>query len=409
VTHYFAPENTGTIFEEMGWEYIGPVDGHDLESLVDIFRSVRESTHPMFVHAITVKGKGYEVAEADARKWHGVVPFDVAASELPAKAGPQNYTQVFGDAMVELAEADGSVVAITAAMPDGTGLNKLQHTRPGQYFDVGIAEQHAVTFAAGLAAGGLKPFCAIYSTFLQRGFDQVLHDVCIQNLPVRFVLDRGGLVGDDGPTHHGVFDHSYLGLMPNMAVLAPRDATELREMLHYMAAYEDGPIALRYPRGTAVDDLPEKRQPVRHAAWEVLGTLGEAPSVALVGSGSTVAECWAAAGTLAEAGTGATVVNARFVKPIDRSRAQELAREFGLVVIVEENVRWGGLGQQVLDACQGLPARVEVLSVPDRFVEHGSQPKLREVCGIDAGSIVEAVRERLQAGSGSGSKRPRVL
>jgi 1-deoxy-D-xylulose-5-phosphate synthase len=406
VTHYFAPEDTGTIFEEMGWEYIGPVDGHDIEALVEIFRGVREARKPMFVHAITVKGKGYEVAEADARKWHGVVPFDVAASELPGKKGPEAYTQVFGSAIVELAEEDPAVVAITAAMPDGTGLTEFQRRFPERYFDVGIAEQHAVTFAAGLAAGRVKPYCAIYSTFLQRGFDQVLHDVCIQNLPVRFVLDRGGLVGDDGPTHHGVFDHSYLGLLPNMVLMSPRDATELREMLRFQAGYDAGPIALRYPRGAAVDGLPESRTPVKLGVWETLGTFGpQPPQVALVGSGSTVAEVWEAAQTLAGLGVSSTVVNARFVKPVDAARCRELAAGHEYVVVVEENVRGGGLGQQVLDACTGCRAQVRLLHVPDRFVEHGSQAQLRELCGIAAAEVAKAVSGWILGGA----PKPRVL
>jgi len=397
LTHYFAPENTGTIFEEMGWEYIGPIDGHDLDAMLDIFRAVRESPRPVLVHALTVKGKGYDVAEADSRKWHGVVPFDVESQELPVKAGPVAYTQVFGKTIIELAEEDENIVAITAAMPDGTGLNGFQERFPDRIHDVGIAEQHAVTFAAGLAAGGAKPFCAIYSTFLQRGFDQVLHDVCIQNLPVRFVMDRGGLVGDDGPTHHGVFDHSYLGLIPNLVLMSPRDATELREMLRWMADYDDGPTAIRYPRGAASDVLPESRTPIRLGRWEVLQDQGSLPrSVALVGSGSTVAEAWEAATILESQGIKATIVNARFIKPIDTETARDVVMRHRLTVVVEENVRSGGLGQQVLDACRDLGRSIEVLSVPDRFIEHGSQAQLRSVCGIGGAEIAEFVRTGLE-------------
>lgn len=402
LTHYFAPEDTGTVFEEMGWEYIGPVDGHDLDAMLDIFQAVRESPRPMLVHTLTVKGKGYEVAEADSRKWHGVVPFDVGANELPAKDGPVAYTQVFGKAIVELAEEDEFVVAITAAMPDGTGLTGFQSKFPDRFHDVGIAEQHAVTFAAGLAAGGVKPFCAIYSTFMQRGFDQALHDVGIQNLPVRFVMDRGGLVGDDGPTHHGVFDHSFLGLIPNFVLMAPRDATELREMLRWMSEYGDGPTAIRYPRGAASEVLPESRTPIRLGKWEVLQLPGVSNhEVALVGSGSTVAEAWAAAEILADEGISATVVNARFIKPVDQETARSVASLHALTVVVEENVRWGGLGQQVLDCTAGTGARVEVLSVPDRFIEHGSQAQLRSLCGIGAAEIADYVRN----GRALGAKR----
>ncbi|MGE0001764.1 MAG: 1-deoxy-D-xylulose-5-phosphate synthase [Fimbriimonadaceae bacterium] len=410
LTHYFAPEDTGTIFEEMGWEYIGPVDGHDLDAMLDIFRAVRESPRPVLVHALTVKGKGYDVAEADSRKWHGVVPFDVDSQELPSKAGPVAYTQVFGKTIVELAEEDDAIVAITAAMPDGTGLNAFQERFPDRIHDVGIAEQHAVTFAAGLAAGGVKPFCAIYSTFLQRGFDQVLHDVCIQNLPVRFVMDRGGLVGDDGPTHHGVFDHSYLGLIPNLVLMAPRDATELREMLRWMADYSDGPSAIRYPRGAASDVLPEARSPVRIGRWEMLDASGsDKGGVALIGSGSTVAEVWQAASMLDKNGIRATTANARFIKPIDVEMARDIVSQHELTVVVEENVRSGGLGQQVIDACRQLDRRIEVLSVPDRFVEHGSQAQLRSLCGIGAAEIAEFVHAQLPERAIRGKKTHKAL
>ena len=258
LTHYFSPDDKGSIFEQLGFEYIGPVDGHDLLTLLEVFRNVRDFDGPVMVHAITVKGKGYQNAEDDSRKWHGVTPFDLDKCELPDKSGPITYTAAFGEAMCEIAAQDPKVVAITAAMPDGTGLTKFSHLHPGKYYDVGIAEEHAVTLAAGMAAGGLKPFCTIYSTFLQRGFDQVLHDVAIQKLPVRFCLDRAGLVGDDGPTHHGAFDLSYLGFIPKFTVLAPRDVPELRQMLQWMAGYDQGPTAVRYPR---LGQLPASRVP----------------------------------------------------------------------------------------------------------------------------------------------------
>src|SRR5579871_958000 len=270
ITHYLAPEPTGTIFEEIGFEYIGPVDGHDLPTLIEVFRNVRELHGPVFVHAITVKGKGYEVSEEDSRKWHAVVPFDLSQHDMAKAAGPVTYTQAFGAAAIACAEADERVVAITAAMPDGTGLTGFSKELPDRYFDVGIAEQHAVTLAAGMAAGGLRPFCAIYSTFLQRGFDQVLHDVAIQNLPVRFFMDRAGLVGDDGPTHHGAFDISYLMPIPSMVLLSPRDTTELREMTHWMLRYDEHPSVLRYPRGAGDDRLPESRSPIQVGKAELL-------------------------------------------------------------------------------------------------------------------------------------------
>jgi 1-deoxy-D-xylulose-5-phosphate synthase len=399
ITHYFAPEETGTIFEEMGWEYIGPVDGHDLPTLLEIFRNVRELSGPTFVHALTVKGKGYEVAEEDARKWHGVVPFDVGACEMTKVAGPVTYTQAFGEAAVECAEEDERIVAITAAMPDGTGLTKFSKQIPDRYFDVGIAEQHAVTFAAGLAAGGLRPLCAIYSTFLQRGFDQVLHDVCIQNLPVRFFMDRAGLVGDDGPTHHGAFDLSYTICLPNMVVAAPRDTTELRQMVHFAAGYDAGPIAVRYPRGASDERLPESRSPIALGKAEVLREGGD---VLLVAIGSMVSAAWEAAEDLAAEGIEATVLNARFAKPIDLDTILHYASTCHGMVTIEENVRAGGFGQQVVDGLASAGAGdipYRILALPDRFVEHGAQPILRSECGLDAQGISTAVRSLLGIGS----------
>lgn len=403
LTHYFAPENTGTIFEEMGWEYIGPIDGHDLPTLLEIFRNVRDLKGPTFVHAITVKGKGYDVAEQDATKWHGVIPFDVEACEMVKSAGPITFTQAFGEAAIECAESDEKVVAITAAMPDGTGLNGFAKQFPDRFYDVGIAEQHAVTFAAGLAAGGLKPFCAIYSTFLQRGFDQVLHDVCIQNLPVRFFMDRAGLVGDDGPTHHGAFDLSYLGSIPNMTILAPRDTTELKEMARFAKDFETGPLAVRYPRGAADSELPEGRSPIALGKAEVLERLtDEEPVLVVVALGTMVGPSWAAARSLQEKGVPVVVVNARFVKPLDEETIVEVCREAGAVLTVEENVAWGGFGERVREALSrnglaSIPLRV--LSLPDAFVEHGAQPLIRRDVGLDAEGIQKAALELLGKGS----------
>jgi len=393
ITHYLAPTETGTIFEEMGWEYIGPVDGHDLPTLLEIFRNVRELSGPTFVHAITVKGKGYDVAEEDATKWHGVIPFDLSANEMTKVAGPITYTQAFGEATLEVAKADPKIVAITAAMPDGTGLVKYAKELPDQFIDVGIAEQHAVTFAAGLAAGGMKPFCAIYSTFLQRGFDQVLHDVCIQNLPVRFFMDRAGLVGDDGPTHHGAFDISFLSLIPNIVLLAPRDTTELREMIHWMADYGDAPSAVRYPRGAGDDRLPESRSPIALARAEVLGANGSATDneVILCAIGSMVSVAWEASAKLAEQGIKATVINARFIKPLDAETICGQVKRAGRVITLEENVRRGGFGEAVRDALHegGVDAQIEMITLPDLFVEHGTQPIIRAESGLSSDSVVE--------------------
>jgi 1-deoxy-D-xylulose-5-phosphate synthase len=403
ITHYFAPSETGTIFEEIGFEYIGPIDGHDVLTLLEVFRNVRELKGPTFVHALTVKGKGYEVAEEDSRKWHGVVPFDLEANEMVKATGPVTYTQAFGDAAIECAEKDPAVVAITAAMPDGTGLTKFAHEYPERYYDVGIAEQHAVTFAAGLAAGGMKPFCAIYSTFLQRGFDQVLHDVAIQNLPVRFFMDRAGLVGDDGPTHHGAFDISFLSFIPNLVLLAPRDTTELRQMTHWMSDYSDHPSAVRYPRGSSDDRLPEQRSPIQFGRAEVLADPAGA-SVTIAAIGSMVSVAYEAAELLNQTGVKAAVINGRFIKPLDGDTICESARRSGCLITIEENVRRGGFGEAVRDEMheRGLGhVPHKLLALPDAFVEHGTQAVIRADCGLDAASVVEAAKVLLGMEQGS--------
>lgn len=392
ITHYLAPEETGTLFEEIGFEYIGPIDGHDLPTLLEVFRNVRELPGPVFVHALTVKGKGYEVAEEDARKWHGVVPFDLNAAEMAKAAGPITFTQAFGEAAMECAEADPAVVAITAAMPDGTGLNAFAQRFPDRSYDVGIAEQHAVTFAAGLAAGGLKPFCAIYSTFLQRAYDQVLHDVCLQKLPVRFFLDRAGLVGDDGPTHHGAFDLSYLSHLPNLVVLAPRDTTEMAEMTRWMAQYEAGPSAVRYPRGAGDPRLPEARSPIELGRAETLAEPDNA-EVALIAIGSMVSVAWEAALRLREMGIPASVLNARFLKPLDAEAVSRAASGAKAVITLEENVPAGGFGEAVRRALAdaGVETPTVCMSLPDAFVDHGPVPRLREDCGLCVAGVLKTV------------------
>ena len=395
LTHYFAPEQAGAIFEEMGFEYIGPVDGHDIPVMLDIFRNLRELRAPLFVHAITVKGKGYQVAEDDARKWHAAIPFDLQSCEMVKAAGPVTYTQAFGDALCEIAAEDDKVVAITAAMPDGTGLTGFSKQFASRYYDVGIAEQHAVTFAAGLAAGGLKPFCAIYSTFLQRGFDQVLHDVCLQNLPVRFFMDRAGLVGDDGPTHHGAYDISFLNFIPNMVLMAPRDTTELREMIRFTAGYDDHPVAVRYPRGASNDRLPESRSPIAYGKAEVL----RAPTgsvASLVAVGEMVGVAWDAAQKLAEEGVEVEVINMRFIKPFDLETIQESAGRTGHVITLEENAEIGGFGQSVAAALGGS-VPVDIIALPDKYIEHGTQPIIRAEAGLSAERVIELVKARRKA------------
>lgn len=390
ITHFIAPENTGAIFEEMGFEYLGPLDGHDIDLLIDVFSHARDLKGPVLIHVITVKGKGYEFSEADARKYHGVTPFCVHDGKMEKKPGRETYTQVFSDELIRIAQENPRVVGITAAMPDGTGLAKFQQHFPERYFDVGIAEQHAVTFAAGLAAEGIIPVVAIYSTFLQRAFDQVLHDVAIQNLHVVLAMDRGGLVGDDGATHHGVFDLSYLRLIPNVVLMAPKDGEELRAMLRF-AIQHPGPIALRYPRGSvpAVEwGVPET--PIELGRAEVLR---EGEDVAILAVGSMVAPAFEALERLEGAGIRATLVNARFIKPLDRETILYYAQKVPRFVIVEENTVCGGFGSAVLEllAHEGIThVQVKHLGVPDQFIEHGSVDILRRLAGLSVEHIVEA-------------------
>jgi 1-deoxy-D-xylulose-5-phosphate synthase len=392
ITHIVAPENTGAIFEEMGFEYIGPLDGHDIDLLIDVFSHAKELKGPVLIHVITVKGKGYEFSEADARKYHGVTPFCVHDGKMEKKAGGETYTQVFADELIRIAEENPKVVGITAAMPDGTGLVKFQEKFPERYFDVGIAEQHAVTFAAGLAAEGMVPVAAIYSTFLQRAFDQVLHDVAIQNLHVVLALDRGGLVGDDGATHHGVFDLSYLRLIPNVVIMAPKDGDELRAMLRFAVAH-DGPVAIRYPRGSVpAMDWGVSDSPIELGKAEIVREGSDAVIFAI---GSMVATAFAAVQQLEQEGMRVALVNARFAKPLDKATILRFAQRVPRFVLVEENTVCGGFGAAVLEllAHEGIAdVQVKHLGVPDEFIEHGSVDILRRLAGLSAEHIVEAVR-----------------
>ncbi|MBX6341070.1 MAG: 1-deoxy-D-xylulose-5-phosphate synthase, partial [Thermomicrobiaceae bacterium] len=342
----------------------------------------------VFVHAVTVKGKGYQPAESDPFKHHSASI--KVAGDVPA---PPKYQDVFGATLTELAREDERIVAITAAMPDGTGLLPFAKEHPSRFFDVGIAEQHAVTFAAGLATQGLRPVAAIYSTFLQRAYDQVIHDVCIQNLPVIFAMDRAGVVGDDGRTHHGAFDIAYLRCVPNMVLMAPKDEDELRHMLKTAVDYQGGPIALRYPRGSGVG-TPLVGQP--HTLPIGRGeTLREGDDVTLIGLGATVLPALRAADMLAERGIEATVINARFAKPLDEELILAAARRTGAVVTAEDGVARGGFGSAVLEllAREGLRVPVACLGLPDRFLDHASQAKLRKIAGIDAEGIARRAAE----------------
>lgn len=376
-------------FEALGWRYLGPVDGHDLPALLAAVESLRDARGPTVLHTRTKKGAGYAPAEADPFKWHATAPFDAASGERQGKAGgTPSWTSCFADALSRLADRDSRVVAITAAMPDGTGIDRFAERHPDRVYDVGIAEQHAVTFAAGLATEGVRPVCAIYSSFLQRAFDQVVHDVALQELPVTFVLDRAGLVGADGPTHHGGLDLAYLRMIPNLVVCAPRDENELQHLL--ATGVESGrPFAVRFPRGVAVGvALDPDPKPLPIGRGELLR---EGCDVALVGLGKTVPVILEAAERLAERGVSAAVVDGRFVKPLDVELLSEVGRSCGVLVTVEDHVLTGGFGSAVLETLSPrLPGvRIERIGLPDRFVEHGDvNDQWREV-GLDAASIVD--------------------
>ena len=337
----------GTLFEELGFSYIGPVDGHDMGELLAVLRAAKvRASGPVLIHAITKKGKGYAPAESSADKYHGVAKFDVASGEQKAaKSNAPSYTKVFGQALAQEALHDSRIVAITAAMPSGTGVDILARQMPNRVFDVGIAEQHAVTLAAGMAASGLKPFCAIYSTFLQRGYDQIVHDVALQGLPVRFAIDRAGLVGADGATHAGAFDVAYLANLPGFTVMAAADEAELMHMVATAAAYDDGPIAFRYPRGDGVGvEMPERGRLLQIGRGRVMR---EGADVALLSLGAHLAECLRAAEELEAEGISVTVADARFAKPLDTALIDQLVRHHGVVVTVEQGAQ-GGFGAMVL-------------------------------------------------------------
>lgn len=385
----------GGIFAEMGFTYVGPLDGHNLRLLREVFSEIRMMDGPVLVHVHTKKGRGYLPAEIEPDKFHGVGTFDVISGQVKKDEGaPPTYTEVFGQTLVKLAAENPNITAITAAMPGGTGLKVFAEKFPNRYFDVGIAEEHAVTLAAGMAAAGKRPVAAIYSTFAQRAYDQLLHDVCLQNLPVTLCLDRAGLVGDDGPTHHGVFDLSYLRMMPNMTVMAPKDENELRRML-ITALSLDGPAALRYPRGTAAGvPLTDDVQPLPLGKGEILREGGD---VCFLAVGSMTANALQAAELLAADSIAAEVVNMRFVKPLDRELLLEAAGHVKLLVTVEENVLAGGFGSAVLECLADAGRTVPLLrlGIPDRFVPQGDRSLLWEECGLLPYQMAARVRERL--------------
>ncbi len=382
---FFTP---GMLFEAFKFKYVGPINGHRIDHLIDTFRNIKHLRGPVLVHVLTIKGKGYEPAEKDPAHYHGVGCFEVATGCPQSDEGEKvpTYTEVFGRTMVELGHSNERLFAITAAMPEGTGLVPFSEAFPERFMDVGIAEQHAVTFAAGLAVEGFRPVVAIYSTFLQRAYDQIIHDVCLPNLPVIFAIDRGGLVGEDGPTHHGHFDISYLRTLPNMTIMAPKDENELRHML-FTALAHNGPIAIRYPRGKALGvPIDDGFVSIPIGQWEVLR---EGEDLAIIALGSMVAPALKAADTLGQDGISATVINCRFVKPLDQ-RLGELARDLKRLLVVEENVLAGGLGSAVLETISDLAVegvKIKRIGLPDKFIEHGPLTALREKYSLDAKGI----------------------
>jgi 1-deoxy-D-xylulose-5-phosphate synthase len=385
------------LFEEFGFKYYGPIDGHDLTTVIDVLRQLKEVKGPVLLHTLTRKGKGYRFAEEDSRKYHGVSSFDKLTGTSGKKASAPAYTEVYGQTLSELAASDPAIVAITAAMPDGTGLAKFATAYPDRFHDVGIAEQHGTCFAAGLAAAGLKPFATIYSTFLQRAYDQIVHDVAVQNLPVRFALDRAGLVGEDGATHHGLFDIAYLRCLPGMVLMAPKDENELRAMLATMASYNGGPIAVRYPRGSGLGvPLDPTPRPLVIGEAELLQP-GE--DLVLVAYGTMVGPARAAAKLLGERGISAAVINARFAKPLDERLIFDWARRTGRVATLEEAALPGGFGDGVLELLSGAvgPAvRTLRFGVPDRFFDHGARDSLLRHAGLDAESIAREIERWLK-------------
>jgi len=379
----------GMFFEDMGITYLGPVDGHNVEALMKVIREAKRCKNTVLIHAITQKGKGFLPAERHPARFHGTEPFDVKTGLPSSPRTTPNYTDIFSTVMTKLGARDEKVVAITAAMPDGTGLKRFHNLYPDRFFDVGIAEQHAVTFAAGLAAGGMKPIVAVYSSFLQRAYDQILHDVCIQNLPVVFAIDRAGLVGSDGETHQGIFDLSYLSSIPNMHIMAPKNKWELSDMLKYALAL-GVPAAVRYPRGSAYDGLSEFRAPMEFGKSEVLY---EEEDIALVAVGSMVKTAFEVRGKLKEMGYSCSLVNARFVKPIDEAMLREMAHSHRLLVTLEENVASGGFGEKVREFVDGLETDCDVLTIaiPDEYVEHGNVALLYQEVGIDPDTVQKRV------------------
>lgn len=380
----------GMLFENMGITYLGPVDGHNIPALCKVLKEAQKLDHAVLVHVLTKKGKGYEPAEKNPAHFHGVSPFDIKTGKPLADKKYPTYTDVFSKKLCQLGETHPELVAVTAAMPDGTGVAAFGKKFPDRFFDVGIAEAHAVTSAAGMAAAGLRPVVAVYSSFLQRGYDQILHDVCIQNLPVLFAVDRAGLVGSDGETHQGIFDYSYLTSIPNMSVAAPKNLWELRAMLDFAMDYK-APFAIRYPRGTAYRGLKEFMQPIAYGKGEIIY---EEENIALLAVGSMVSTGEHVRAKLKEEGVSCTLANARFVKPFDKELVDRLAKNHRLIVTMEENVLQGGFGLPVTAYIHEHYPQVKVMNIalPDAYVEHGNVSVLRKGLGIDSDSIIQRLK-----------------
>ncbi len=384
----------GMLFEDMGVTYLGPVDGHNITELTQVMLEAKRVKGPVMIHVLTEKGRGYIPAQRHPARFHGAEPFDIDTGIPSHPRTTANYTDIFSTVMCKLGERDERIVAITAAMPDGTGLKRFRNMYPERFFDVGIAEEHAVTFAAGLAAGGLKPIVAIYSSFLQRAYDQILHDVCIQNLPVIFAIDRAGLVGSDGETHQGIFDYTFLSGIPNMHILAPKNKWELSDMLKFAVQF-DGPISIRYPRGTAYTGLKEFREPIECGKAEWIYKESE---IALFAIGSMIKEAETVRDSLKEKGHNVSLINARFVKPIDEEAVLEACNNHQIIVTLEENVECGGFGEKVL-SCMNLNNKNNLylnISIPDAYVEHGNVEILKKEIEIDAESIEQRILNKLQ-------------
>lgn len=398
---FFTP---GMLFQALKFHYIGPIKGHRLDRLIETFETARHLEGPVLIHVMTQKGKGYQPAECDPTSFHGVGSFDIETGKSCSLSNgtpcPPSYTEVFGQTIIELAEANPKVIGITAAMPQGTGLEAFAKRFPDRFFDVGIAEQHAVTFAAGLAAEGLRPVVAVYSTFLQRAYDQIIHDVCLQDLPVVFAMDRGGLVGEDGPTHHGAFDLSFLRVIPNMVLMAPKDENELRHMLK-TATEHSGPIAIRYPRGNGIGlPLETAMETIPIGKGEILR---EGSDVLLIGIGQTVQTALEAAARLEQQSIQAAVLNARFVKPLDQDLILDWAQRIGRVITIEDNALQGGFGSAVLEMFQEngfQPPSFTRLGLQDAFIPHGAQRILRNRCSIDAEGIERAAQMLVESDHG---------